>query len=107
MTWLPVLDGRFISLDLGLVIVCWGLLRGLFRDYTTLEELCTGTQDEHIRWKDEVMSLPVFTGSSRGGRGYKEDVPMSYNRAATFVRTTAAACGYGGRWVDDVRNGEN
>lgn len=49
------------------------------------------------------MSLPVFTAGSAGGRSYKQDVPMSYNSASAFLRTTAAACGYGGKLIYNVR----
>lgn len=82
-------------MDIGCYIVALGIRRGMFKNYTTIEELLAG--DEYVlEWKDEFLDQPLFLKAKPRGLGVVPGAPMTDQNRRDFLQRMGKKSGLGG-----------
>lgn len=89
-------DPIFVQLDLPSVTIALAFRRGVFAQYTTLDQLCRGSERE-IKWKPEFLDQPVLCLMRPGGFTLDPEEPLNYSRARDYLARVSIKSGFGGK----------
>lgn len=95
---------RFAShyvIETALLVICLGLRRGAFRDYSDLDTLLAG-KDRLLRWHDALLDTPFFHASTPRGTTMECDKAMSYEAFRLRLKATCQDAGLGGAYPGTV-----